>query len=122
VIDTSGMGPTLAGHGTATVILFGRNRRPVAGTIRTVMGIRGEPTTPDDPAQGLVWTAIVKQIDRPGSQSAFVSVADSPRETFHRHPWSVGGGGAAELKEQLEEASENTLGAVIVDLGRTTHT
>ena len=68
------------------------------------MGIRGEPTTPDDPAQGLVWSAIVEQIDQPGSQSEFVSVGDSPRELFHKHPWSIGGGGAAELKEQLDEA------------------
>ena len=37
----------------------------------------------------------------PGSQSEFVSVGDSPRELFHKHPWSIGGGGAAELKEQL---------------------
>ena len=67
------------------------------------MGIRGEPSTPDDPSQGLVWSAIVAQIDQPGSQSEFVSVGDSPRELFHKHPWSIGGGGAAELKEQLDD-------------------
>ena len=65
------------------------------------MGIRGEPATPDDPSRGLVWSAIVAQIDQPGSQSEFVSVGDSPRELFHKHPWSIGGGGAAELKEQI---------------------
>ena len=54
----------IPGHGTPTVILFGRNRPPVADTIRAVMGIRGEPSTPDDPAQGLVWSAIVAA-DRP---------------------------------------------------------
>jgi hypothetical protein len=27
------------------------------------MGIKGEPSTPDDPAHGLVWSAIVGQID-----------------------------------------------------------
>ena len=41
VIDTSGA--YIPGHGTPTVILFARNRRPVASTLRTVMGIRGEP-------------------------------------------------------------------------------
>lgn len=41
VIDTSGA--YVPGHGTPTVILFGRNRQPVARTLRTVMGIRGEP-------------------------------------------------------------------------------
>jgi hypothetical protein len=100
VIDTSGA--YVPGHGTPTVILFGQHRPPIASTIRTVMGIRGEPTTPDDPAQGLVWTAILDQIDQPGSQSEFVSVGDSAREQFGTHPWSIGGGGAAELKEALD--------------------
>ncbi len=84
VIDTSGA--YIPGHGTPTVILFGRHRPPMASTLRTVMGIRGEPATPDDPARGLVWSAIVAQLDQPGSQSEFVSVGDSPRELFHKHP------------------------------------
>ena len=99
VIDTSGA--YIPGHGTPTVILFVRNQRPVAGKLRTVMGIRGEPSTPDDPARGLVWSAIVDQVDQPGSQSNFVSVDDSQRGQFLKHPWSIGGGGAAELKESL---------------------
>lgn len=59
------------------------------------MGTKGEPGTPNEPAQGLVWSAILGQIDRVGSESDFVSVADTPRATFGRHPWSIGGGGAA---------------------------
>ncbi len=94
VIDTSGA--YIPGHGTPTVILFGRERPPVASTVRTVMGIKGEPATPDDPAQGLVWRAIIDQVDDASSESAFVSVADTPRTTFARHPWSIGGGGAAD--------------------------
>jgi hypothetical protein len=66
------------------------------------MGIKGEPSTPDDPAQGLVWSAIVGQIDEAGSESEFVSVGDTPRATFAKHPWSIGGGGAADLKELIE--------------------
>ena len=50
VIHTSGA--YIPGHGTPTVILFGRNRKPLTSTLRTVMGIRGEPSTPDDPSQG----------------------------------------------------------------------
>ena len=115
VIDTAGA--YIPGHGTPTVILFGRNRAPVAKTIRAVMGIRGEPSTPDDPARGLVWSAIVTQIDQPGSQSEFVSVADSSRELFHNHPWSIGGGGAAELKEVLEQQSEHQLSLFLEEVG-----
>ena len=120
VIDTSGA--YIPGHGTPTVILFGRNRRPVASTIRTVMGIRGEPCPPDNPATGVVWSSICSQLDRVGSQSEFVSVADSSRAHFQNYPWSIGGGGVAELKEKLGEVSVSTLESLISEIGRTTHT
>lgn len=100
VVDTSGA--YVPGHGTPTVILFGRHRAPVGDVVRTVMGIKGEPSTPDDPANGLVWSAIVEQVDRNGSESEFISVGDTPRETFAKHPWSIGGGGAQEAKEVIE--------------------
>jgi hypothetical protein len=114
VIDTSGA--YIPGHGTPTVILFGRDRAPVGDTVRTVMGIKGEPSTPDDPAQGLVWTAIVRQVDVASSESAYVSVADTPRTTFARHPWSIGGGGAADLKEAIEEG-RGTLAVLTESIG-----
>lgn len=56
VIDTSGA--YIPGHGTPTVILVHRNQPPSSDTVNTVLGIRGEPSTPDDPARGKVWTAI----------------------------------------------------------------
>ena len=115
VVDTSGA--YIPGHGTPTVILFGRHRRPTDRSVRAVMGIRGEPATPDDPAKGRVWSTIVAQIDHPGSQSEFVSVADVPRERFQKHPWSIGGGGAAELKEQLVEMTPGTLGDLVTEIG-----
>ena len=74
------------------------------------MGIRGEPSTPGDPSHGYVWSAIIIQVDQPGSQSEFVSVADSPRELFHKHPWSIGGGGIAELKDSLDYVRGSQLG------------
>lgn len=121
VVDTSGA--YIPGHGTPTVILFGRHRRPVDRSVRAVMGIRGEPRLPDDPARGQVWSAIVAQIDqidRTGSQqpqSEFASVSDVPRERFSKHPWSVSGGGAAELKVQLESASRGTLSDTVESIG-----
>lgn len=120
VVDTSGA--YIPGHGTPTVILFGRHRMPVAETVRTAMGIKGEPSTPEDPAQGLVWGAIVRQIDVVGSESDFVSVTDIPRATFERHPWSIGGGGATEVLELLNDAGVETLGSLASAIGRTTHT
>ncbi len=120
VIDTAGA--YIPGHGTPTVILFGRHRKPVRDSIRAVMGIRGEPQTPQDPAHGLVWSAIQAQVDHPGSESRFVSVTDTPRASFHRHPWSIGGGGAAELKGRIDAGAAGHLNEIIAEIGRTTHT
>lgn len=115
VVDTSGA--YLPGHGTPTVILFGRNQAPVDAGVRTVMGIKEEPSAPDEPAQGLVWRAIVEQIDRPDSESDFVSVADTPRLTFGKHPWSIGGGGASELRDDIEAQATRRLKDVAPELG-----
>lgn len=115
VVDTSGA--HIPGHGTPTVILFGRHRLPVGEAVRTVMGTKGEPSIPDDPARGFVWSAIVEQIDWPGSETEFVSVGDTPRRTFGRHPWSIGGGGAAELREQIEDEAQTTLAEVASAVG-----
>ena len=115
IVDTSGA--YIPGHGTPTVILFGRHRRPVDRSVRAVMGIRGEPAIPHDAAKGLVWSAIVAQIDQPGSQGEFVSVSDVPRERFKKHPWSVSGGGAAEMKAQLESALRETLSDRVESIG-----
>jgi len=114
VIDTSGA--YIPGHGTPTVILFGRHRGPVDEGVRTVMGIKGEPSTPADPAKGLVWSAIISQIDQEDSESDFVSVANTPRPTFAKHPWSIGGGGAAEVKEQIER-NRSTLSELVESIG-----
>ena len=115
VIDSAGA--YIPGHGTPTVILFGRHRRAVSDAVRAVLGIRGEPATPDDPSKGLVWSAIVDQIDKPLSQSAFVSVTDMPKISFHSHPWSIGGGGAAELSQLIEQQCERTLGDLAESIG-----
>jgi hypothetical protein len=115
VIDT--MWAYIPGHTTPTVILFGRNQEPVAPTIRVVMGIQGEPQEPVDAARGLVWTAILQQVDQPGSQGAFVSVADTRRNVLQKHPWSIGGGGAAELREVLDGVAGRFLKDLIDELG-----
>ncbi|MCW5868192.1 MAG: BREX-2 system adenine-specific DNA-methyltransferase PglX [Candidatus Eremiobacteraeota bacterium] len=115
VIDTSGA--YIPGHGTPTVILMGRNRAPVTETVRAVLGIRGEPSTPADPAQGLVWRSIVELLERPGESSAFVSVTEFDRTTFAEHPWSIGGGGASELKDRIEGNSPQRLTGICHEVG-----
>lgn len=120
VIDTSGA--SIPGHGTPTVIIFGRHRPASSDFVRVVMGIRGEPTTPDEPSQGLVWTAMLAQVDIVGSESAFISTADLPRMSLSGHPWSIGGGGAAALKELIDSKATSTLSRSATAIGRVAHT
>lgn len=115
VVDTAGA--FIPGHGTPTVILFGRHRSPVSNHVRTVMGIKGEPDEPKDPSHGLVWSAILAQIDHVGSESAYVSVGDTARGVLSNHPWSIGGGGAAELKEVIEAVSVKRLNSMTSAIG-----
>lgn len=101
VLDTSGC--YIPGHGTPTVILCGRNRLPRADmSVRAVLGIRGEPGKPEDPSQGQVWSALVREVDHPGAETKWLSVVDAERSVFSKHPWSLSGGGASELKEAVE--------------------
>jgi hypothetical protein len=101
VADTSGA--YIPGHGTPTVIIVGRNTRPVAKTVRTVLGIRGEPGRPEEPARGLVWTSITNHVDDPGHSDDWVTIADLDRGLLAQHPWSLTGGGAVELVQLIND-------------------
>ena len=114
VIDTSGA--YIPGHGTPTVILFGRNRAPVSDAVRVVMGRRGEPTPPTLPEEGIVWRSIVVHIDRSGSGNEWLDVADLPRVTFASHPWSVSDTLANDLKLLLDR-NQNRLESVATSIG-----
>ena len=61
IIDTSGA--YIPGHGTPTVIVIGRNCPSSHRGAKGILGITGEPTVPKDPANGLVWRAIVNHAD-----------------------------------------------------------
>ncbi|WP_369212591.1 BREX-2 system adenine-specific DNA-methyltransferase PglX [Streptomyces flavofungini] len=122
VLDTSGA--FIPGHGTPTVILAGRNQvARQTEPIRAVLGIRGEPAQPTEPALGAVWQAIVSQWRRPGTGPAqWVSVEDVERERFAEHPWSLAGGGAGPLMTAIETASVNKLDDVVTSIGITSVT
>ncbi|SCL20091.1 BREX-2 system adenine-specific DNA-methyltransferase PglX [Micromonospora inyonensis] len=120
VIDTSGA--YIPGHGTPTVILVGRAKdRRRHATIRAVLGIRGEPSQPAIPAEGMVWSSIVANIDSQGSGSEWVSVHDTDRSRLNAYPWSLSGGGAGELHSALS-LGRRRLDSEIEVIGRTTHT
>lgn len=115
VIDTSGA--YIPGHGTPTTIIIGRNQRPSTDTIRTVLGIRGEPGRPADAAKGIVWSTITQNISHPGHEDTYISVADLARSSLSSHPWSLSGGGAVELGQAIAEASQENIGALVSRIG-----
>jgi hypothetical protein len=115
VIDTSGA--YIPGHGTPTVILTGRRRSPKRPTVRAVLGILGEPSAPAEPAKGLVWTAIVENVDRPGTANIYVTVTDVPRQAFSTHPWSLSGGGAADVMTMINAAATTRVREFVLRIG-----
>ncbi len=111
VVDSSGA--YIPGHDTPTVLLFGRRRAPACDGVCVVMGRKGEPGTPTDPAKGKVWSSIVANVGNVSFENEFVTVSDVPRSTLAIHPWSLGGGGAGELQTWIEGACGAVLEKVI---------
>jgi hypothetical protein len=111
IADTSGA--YIPGHGTPTVIIVGRNQRQVGPTIRAVLGVRGEPARPDEPAKGIVWTSIIEHVDEPGWNDIYITVADLDRSLLRTHPWSLSGGGAVQLIKTIEAATSSRLSSKI---------
>ncbi|MES5821516.1 BREX-2 system adenine-specific DNA-methyltransferase PglX [Streptomyces sp. RG80] len=116
VIDTSGA--YIPGHGTPTVILVGRRRSSGRSTtVRTVRSIQGEPKAPETGEAGLVWNAIVNQIDDSSLPSQWVSVDDLDRDRyFEKHPWMLANGGL-EFVEQIKSSSPSRLSGSTSRLG-----
>jgi hypothetical protein len=114
VADTSGA--FIPGHGTPTVIIVGRKHEPVGSTVRAVLGVRGEPGRPEDPAKGIVWTSMIEHVNNPGWNDGWITVTDHDRQLLARHPWSLSGGGAVELNQVIELASRH-LSTIATSIG-----
>ena len=100
VADTSGA--FIPGHGTPTVIIIGRNQPKTSERVRAVLGTRGEPRRPDDPANGQVWTSIRDHTDEPLTEgetwdNRWITVTDLDRAILAHHPWSLTGGRAPSM-------------------------
>jgi hypothetical protein len=120
ILDTSGA--YIPGHGTPTVILFGRHRPPGEEEVRAVLGIRGEPGTPRDPRRGEVWSSIEELVDEPGAENEYISVEDVPRDRYSNHPWSLQGGAAPDVLKMVSDGRVGSVGEAAAAIGRTTHT
>ena len=119
VVDTSGA--FIPGHGTPTVILFARSRRPESEAVWSILGKRGEPKRPIDPTRGFVWSAIASAGAEPDDSNPYITVAHVERRVFYGHPWSLGGGPAGGVLNSLVEAVDGqTLETVARRLGMMT--
>lgn len=118
VIDTSDV--KIPGHGTPTVILVGRRRRPLSSTLHAALGIQGDGTTESNSESGPLWRAISVHI-QDEYRDANIAIGQVERSRFASHPWSLSGGDAGELK-QLLDAGGTPLSAHVELIGRTSHT
>lgn len=116
IVNTAGA--FIPGHGTPTVIIFGRNRKidPLTsrGKVLAVLGKRGEHGVPAVPAEAIVWRSIVEHAHEIGFENEYISVDEVERSSLDKHPWTLEGGGASTLKEHLEQQTRTTLGTVAV--------
>jgi hypothetical protein len=115
IANTSGA--SIPGHGTPTVLLFGTAEDPQTPSVWAILGKRGEPSTPTNPEEGLVWQSIVNHHQDLGFDNEYITVSRIERRTLGSHPWSLGGGGASDLKELLESRAAKTLKDLDADIG-----
>jgi hypothetical protein len=114
IVDTSRA--HIPEHGTPTVVIFGINRSPRSDVVRVVGGIRAEASAPAVAADGAVWKSILQYADVPGSGNEYVSVQDVDRGIIGGHPWTIAGGGTAELRQLVEE-ERRALATLLDDVG-----
>lgn len=113
IVDSSGV--HLPGHGTPTVMVFGRGRPPASHTIRVVDGLRGEAARPAVPSEAPVWRAVRSNVDSPGVESDYVRVADVDRAELAVHPMVIGAGRL--VKQEVERRAVRSLNEVADDFG-----
>ncbi|HQA31349.1 MAG TPA: BREX-2 system adenine-specific DNA-methyltransferase PglX [Propioniciclava tarda] len=109
VVDTSGA--YIPGHGTPTVILVGRHRPPADREVQAVLGVRGEPGQPADPAAGLVWSSIAEHSGDMDFENDYITVTRLGMDSLSTHPWSLSGGGAPSVLARIESAKATSLAA-----------
>ena len=115
IVDTSGA--YIPGHGTPTLLLFGRNQPHGGDDVVAVLGKRGEWGEPSVPAHAPVWLEILGAHDRVGFDGRHVSVETIRRQDTATHPWVLAGGGARELMQTLEAGGDDRLEAKAEAIG-----
>lgn len=115
VVDTSGC--YIPGHGTPTLLLFGRHRNASEAGVVAVLGKRGERDVPVDPATAPVWSEIVSSHSKVGYEGTHISVEEIAREDLARHPWVLSGGGSRSFLKLLESTTPKKLAHLVDGIG-----
>jgi hypothetical protein len=100
VIDTSGV--FIPGHGTPTGILFGRDQEPQHASIKAILGLRGEPEVPREPALGYVWRSILSGIDHVTYEDNWTQVLSIDRSVLSHFPWNLADRTTTEILRQMK--------------------
>lgn len=111
IIDTSGC--YLPGHGTPTLLLFGRRSTPETENIVGVLGTRGVSSVPPIAADAPVWREIVLHHKDAGFDGKHVSTEQVSRAELGLHPWVMAGGGARPLLRHITKGCPYQLGSLI---------
>lgn len=114
IIDTSGC--YLPGHGTPTLLLFGRNRKGSQAAIVAVLGKRGERDVPDEPAEAPVWSEIIRCHNALGFDGDYVSSEPVSAQELRMHPWVMAGGGARAVLGNLASVGD-ALSTLVASIG-----
>jgi hypothetical protein len=116
IVDTSGC--YLPGHGTPTLLIFGRNRLPAPDSaVTAVLGKRGEQDVPADPSAAPVWSEIVQHHRSLGWDGVHVSVEAIPRSELRKRPWILTGGGARAFFSEIASHGARNLDALASTMG-----
>jgi len=115
VVDTSGC--YLPGHGTPTLLLFGRHRPAGDAPVVAVLGKRGEQAVPTEPSTAPVWSELTAHHDDVGFDGSHISVEALARGELRRHPWVLSGGGARATFQTLEAKAAAALDTVADSIG-----
>lgn len=109
LIDSSGL--DLAGHGTPTLMLFGRGRARTRSTLLVADSLRGENRAS---AEQIGWRALLEAMAT-GESNQFFRVKRTDRSDFATHPITLGPG--RDLLKRIKRNSSSTLADVASAIG-----
>ncbi|MGC5380944.1 BREX-2 system adenine-specific DNA-methyltransferase PglX [Micromonospora sp. DT68] len=100
VVDSSGA--FIPGHGTPTLILFGRSVPNLeSDSVLIVAGLRGEPSRPADPGSGLVWQSILRHAHQGGGADRWTESRIVGHAALQSFPWQLSGSQPSAVMQRL---------------------